>query len=113
MRAEGSRLAVFIIVVAMAIAVIGTLRAVDVQRSYALWNEISEVMAENELLEKEWSKLKLEESMLVTAALLDQETREHLGMVVPDENAVVYIIEAGTQGEYADITTQQAPLILD
>ena len=95
----------------MAIAVIGVMRAVDVQRSYALWNEIAEVTAENELLEKEWSKLKLEESMLVTAALLDQETREHLGMVVPDENAVVYIIEAGTQGEYADISASTAPTL--
>lgn len=41
--------------------------------------------------------------MLVTEALLDQETREQLRMVVPDENAVVYVIETNADIQYVGL----------
>ncbi len=73
---------------------VGIITATNVHDRYLINNQIAKLEAENYQLIEEHKKLKLEESMLVTDALLDRDTREHLGMVIPDHNAVVYVIES-------------------
>ncbi len=92
-----------IIVVMMAVVFLGINRAMTIQESYKLWNEIDQVERENTVLREEFGRLQLEESMLITEALLDQETREQLRMVVPDESAIVYVIEANTDQQYVGL----------
>lgn len=92
-----------IIVVMMAVVFLGVNRAMTIQESYKLWNEIDQVERENTVLREEFGRLQLEESMLITEALLDQETREQLRMVVPDESAVVYVIETNTDVQYVGL----------
>ena len=58
---------------------------------------------DNIALREELGRLQLEESMLVTEALLDSETREQLRMVVPDEKAIVYVIETNTDVKYVGL----------
>lgn len=92
-----------IIVVMMAVVFLGVNRAMTIQESYKLWNAIDQVERQNTVLREEFGRLQLEESMLVTEALLDQETREQLRMVVPDESAVVYVIETNTDVQYVGL----------
>jgi len=92
-----------VIVVMMAVVFLGINRAMTIQESYKLWNAIDKVERENTVLREEFGRLQLEESMLVTEALLDQETREQLRMVVPDESAVVYVIETNTDIQYVGL----------
>ncbi len=92
-----------VIVVMMAVVFLGINRAMTIQESYKLWNAIDKVERENTVLREEFGRLQLEESMLVTEALLDQETREQLRMVVPDENAVVYVIETNADIQYVGL----------
>ena len=92
-----------VIVVMMAVVFLGINRAMTIQESYNLWNAIDKVERENTVLREEFGRLQLEESMLVTEALLDQETREQLRMVVPDENAVVYVIETNADIQYVGL----------
>src|SRR5699024_1847582 len=101
---EGSmRTENLVIVVMMAVVFLGINRAMTIQESYKLWNAIDKVERENTVLREEFGRLQLEESMLVTEALLDQETREQLRMVVPDESAVVYVIETNTDIQYVGL----------
>lgn len=92
-----------VIVVMMAVVFLGINRAMTIQESYKLWNAIDKVERDNTVLREEFGRLQLEESMLVTEALLDQETREQLRMVVPDENAVVYVIETNADIQYVGL----------
>ena len=95
-----------VIVVMMAVVFLGINRAMTIQDSYKLWNDIDKVERENTTLREEFGRLQLEESMLVTEALLDQETREQLRMVVPDESAVVYVIETSTDIRYVGLDSK-------
>lgn len=92
-----------IIVVMMGIVALGIYRSVTIQESYKLWNEIDKIERENIALREEYGRLQLEESMLITEALLDSETREQLKMVVPDESAIVYVIETNTNVKYVGL----------
>ncbi len=92
-----------IIVVMVAVVSLGVNRAMTIQEGYKLWNEIDHLERANRTLKEEYGRLRLEESMLVTEALLDQETREQLHMVVPDETAVVYVIETDTDVKYVGL----------
>ena len=92
-----------ILVVMMAVVVLGINRAMTIQESYQIWNKIDKVERENIALREEYGRLQLEESMLVTEALLDEATRDQLRMVVPDENAIVYVIETNTDIKYVGL----------
>ncbi len=92
-----------VLVVMMAVVVLGVNRAMTIQESYKLWNKIDKVERDNIALREEFGRLQLEESMLVTEALLDSETREQLRMVVPDEKAIVYVIETNTDVKYVGL----------
>lgn len=98
MRAEK-----LVVVVMLAIVALGVNRSMTIQESYKLWNQIDKVERENIALREEYGRLQLEESMLVTEALLDGETREQLRMVVPDENAIVYVIETNSDVKYVGL----------
>lgn len=87
----------------MAVVVLGINRAMTIQESYQIWNKIDKVERENIALREEYGRLQLEESMLVTEALLDEATRDQLRMVVPDENAIVYVIETNTDIKYVGL----------
>ncbi len=95
-----------IIIVMLAVVSLGVHRAVTIQEGYKLWNKIDRLEKENRALREEHGRLRIEESMLVTEALLDQETREQLNMVVPDETAIVYIIETDTDVKYVGLEPQ-------
>ncbi len=92
-----------VLAVMIAVVFLGINRAMAIQESYKLWNQIDHVERENIALREEFGRLQLEESMLVTEALLDQETREQLRMVVPDESAIVYVIETNTDVKYVGL----------
>lgn len=92
-----------ILVVMMAVVVLGINRAMTIQESYQIWNKIDKIERENIALREEYGRLQLEESMLVTEALLDEATRDQLRMVVPDENAIVYVIETNTDIKYVGL----------
>lgn len=92
-----------ILVVMMAVVVLGINRAMTIQESYLIWNKIDKVERDNIALREEFGRLQLEESMLVTEALLDEATRDQLRMVVPDENAIVYVIETNTDVKYVGL----------
>ncbi len=77
--------------------------ALQKQQSRHLWHEIETLLIEKEELAIEWNQLRLEKSMLATSALLDQNLREALDMVVPDPTTVVYIKDEATQ-QYVKVT---------
>lgn len=92
-----------ILVVMLAVVVLGVNRAMTIQQSYQIWNQIDKVERDNIALREEFGRLQLEESMLVTEALLDEATRDQLRMVVPDESAIVYVIETNTDVQYVGL----------
>lgn len=92
-----------ILVVMLAVVVLGVNRAMTIQESYQIWNQIDKVERDNIALREEFGRLQLEESMLVTEALLDEATRDQLRMVVPDESAIVYVIETNTDVQYVGL----------
>ncbi|MDG4554038.1 MAG: cell division protein FtsL [Candidatus Competibacter sp.] len=56
-----------------------------------LFIELQKLQAERDNLEIEWELLQLEQSTLVTDAVIEQTARTRLNMLIPDPGAVLYI----------------------
>ncbi len=93
------------LLVAIMATVVGIFHVANTQEKRQLWSQYEKTLQEKNSLNAEWNKLKLEESMLITSVLLDSNIREALGMVIPDHNAVVYILE---QKQKALVSTKMA-----
>lgn len=82
-----------IMVLGIMVTTVGMLRIQTVQKHRALWNQYEKALTHKNELNTEWNKLQLEESMLMTSVLLDSNIRERLGMVLPKQDSVVYVVE--------------------
>ncbi len=85
--------AIVSLLASMGILVVGLITVFNVHKRYEISMEIALLEEDNFNLLEERKKMRLEESMLITGALLDRQTRENLEMVIPDYNAIVYVIE--------------------
>ncbi len=56
-----------------------------------LFIEVQKLQAERDDLEVEWELLQLEQSTLVTDAVIEQTARTRLQMLIPDPGEVLYI----------------------
>lgn len=56
-----------------------------------LFIELQKLQAERDNLEIEWELLQLEQSTLVTDAVIEQTARTRLNMLIPDPGEVLYI----------------------
>lgn len=77
----------------MVVTTIGMVKIQTTQKHRQLWNQYEKLLSHQNDLDTEWNKLKLEESMLITSVLLDHSIRERLGMVLPKQESIVYIVE--------------------
>lgn len=57
-----------------------------------LFMELQKLQAKRDDLEVEWELLQLEQSTLVTDAVIEQTARKRLNMLIPDPGEVLYII---------------------
>lgn len=99
-----TKITIFLSLVVMSL---GIYSVASTQKSQDLIYAIELVSLDNNLLLDEYKKLKLEESTLITGALLDASGREQLNMVVPDASAIVYVIETPDIRHVAEQATQQ------
>ena len=98
----------FTMILGVMVMALGMYSVANTQQSQELVREIKSVAKENHRLTEDYKKLKLEESTLITEALLDESSREQLGMVVPESSAIVYVIEAPAMGNVAARNAQEA-----
>ena len=57
-----------------------------------LFMELQKLQEKRDDLEVEWELLQLEQSTLVTDAVIEQTARKRLNMLIPDPGEVLYII---------------------
>lgn len=72
---------------------VGMLKIESIQKQRQLWNQYEKELVHRNNLNTEWNKLKLEESMMITSVLLDHNIRERMGMVLPKQDSIVYVVE--------------------
>lgn len=84
---------ILIIVLGMVATGVGMFKIQTTQKQRHLWNQYEKELVHRNELNAEWNKLKLEESMLITSVLLDHNIRERMGMVLPKQESIVYVVE--------------------
>lgn len=84
---------IMIITLGMIATGVGMFKIQTTQEQRHLWNQYEKALSHQNELNAEWNKLKLEESMLITSVLLDHNIRERMGMVLPKQDSIIYVIE--------------------
>ncbi len=84
---------IMIITLGMIATGVGMFKIQTTQEQRELWNQYERELVHRNDLNTEWNKLKLEESMLITSVLLDHNIRERMGMVLPKQDSIVYVVE--------------------
>lgn len=79
-------LALVLVLIASALGVVASGHA-----NRALFNDLSELHAQRDNYEREWSQLLLEESTLSAHSGIEQRASDQLGMVLPDKNSIVLV----------------------
>lgn len=82
-----------IITLGMIATGVGMFKIKTTQDKRHLWNQYEKALSHQNELNAEWNKLKLEESMLITSVLLDHNIRERMGMILPTQDSIVYVVE--------------------
>lgn len=86
---------IMIITLGMIATGVGMFKIKTTQEQRHLANQYEKALSHQNELNAEWNKLKLEESMLITSVLLDHNIRERMGMVLPKQDSIVYVVEQG------------------
>ncbi|MBE2293804.1 MAG: cell division protein FtsL [Phycisphaerales bacterium] len=83
-----------LLVVGLAVAVLGSGIGVvyTEHTNRQLFMELQKLQTKRDDLEVEWELLQLEQSTLVTDAVIEQTARKRLDMLIPDPGEVLYII---------------------
>lgn len=85
-----------VILCGLALIAVGMLKIHTTQEHRHLWHQYEKALTQKMDYDTEWNKLKLEESMLITAVLMDKTIRDRLNMVLPKEESIVYVTEKKT-----------------